>query len=148
MLEERNGLVNEYYSSTMDYPTKSVYNKTLFWSYPQERFTFVFTQPVTQLKQPTIEDYKRVIKDGHNPIVLTASTRPDGLLYVIDGHHKLAAYNSVNKDPVFIHLTRTIASEIDRTLLENRINSFPYGSEEWRALHRWLRRYDEAQRWR
>ncbi len=58
--------------------------------------TLVMTQPSTDLDEDTVVEYECAIRDGQRPLVLTTSVEGGWCEFVLDGHHKLKAYESLD----------------------------------------------------
>lgn len=64
-----------------------------FYSYNE---TYILTQARAKLNTETVAKYKSLIKSGKSPVVITISTSASYAAFVIDGHHKLEAYDQLN----------------------------------------------------
>ncbi len=89
--------------------------------YPPESL-ICFTQSETTINNARIEYYKRIIESGKRPIViLTDAEYSEGnqLLethfFIVDGHHKILAYNQLGIEPRVLSITRRLVglNEID-----------------------------------
>lgn len=68
--------------------------------YPFEDYVLIMTQPEIQINQERVEFYKQLIQKGGRPKVITFQVEfPDEYdempLFVLDGHHKTLAYDSL-----------------------------------------------------
>jgi hypothetical protein len=64
-------------------------------------FVFIATQAQDKYDRNRIDYFKKRILECYNPIALTATL--DGeVCYVLDGHHKLKAYEELNVTPTFV----------------------------------------------
>ena len=62
------------------------------WFYPDDAISLVSTQPACSISPVVVERYLRSIECGERPVVVTASAHGAWSEFIIDGHHKLAAY--------------------------------------------------------
>ena len=72
---------------------------------------FVATQPRSSLCSSTIERFERFIESGRRPLaiigtVLNQDEEPTYMSYVIDGHHKLTAYQRTGHNPWVLEISR------------------------------------------
>lgn len=85
-------------------------------------FTFLLTQPTDSLDKKRIEHYVEMIQSGKRPKLLTASSSWSSVFYVLDGHHKLAAYIQLRQPPSFIDVARLDAPQLDFDPFEKFFN--------------------------
>lgn len=74
--------------------------------YPFDEHSLVFTRPTETLNQERIAYFAKRIEDGFRPIALTASVEKGWCNFVLDGHHKLQAYQLAKTDPSLIDVCR------------------------------------------
>jgi hypothetical protein len=76
------------------------------WWYDHEGLVLVPTDSWPPRDGATVRRYReRIELDGARPAVITLSPQPDSeIAYVLDGHHKLAAYRQAELDPLVIRL--------------------------------------------
>lgn len=96
----------------------------------------MFTQPIESLNPERIKHYEDLIKKGERPVAIAIrvmiskqededsyqDTSYNSTKYVLDGHHKLVAYQNLGIDPSFILINRTsngTINEYDETFLPN-----------------------------
>jgi hypothetical protein len=72
----------------------------------------VLTQPVGSLDGARVAFFQDEIRAGRRPVVLTASAEGAWCEFVIDGHHKLAAYERQRVRPAVLGIVRWQAPEI------------------------------------
>lgn len=75
------------------------------WYYPYGN-TFVPTQAAKDLDKGTVERYVLEISGGARPLVVTASVEGGWCEFVIDGHHKLEAYNRLKVAPNVLNIAK------------------------------------------
>lgn len=91
-------------------------------TYYQTRDILLWTQPASKINQKRIAHYKELIKAGKRPIAVIASMEfafedivhySPG--YILDGHHKIAAYLQLGIAPIVINIHRLVNNwtEID-----------------------------------
>ncbi|HRG90215.1 MAG TPA: hypothetical protein PLW44_14410 [Chitinophagales bacterium] len=89
--------------------------------YPPESL-ICFTQSEAAINNARVEYYKRMIESGKRPIViLTDAQYSEGNqlvethFFIVDGHHKILAYNQLQIDPRVLSITRQLGglNEID-----------------------------------
>jgi hypothetical protein len=66
---------------------------------------FVMTQSIESICEDRVNYYKKLIIEGYRPKIVSLSSSLDNSadFYVIDGHHKLIAYNQLKEDPVTLN---------------------------------------------
>jgi len=96
----------------------------------------MFTQPFETLDPDRIKHYEEEIKKGERPMAIAIrvmigkqesedsyqDTSYNSTKYILDGHHKLVAYQNLNIKPNFILINRTnngTANEYDESALPN-----------------------------
>ena len=81
--------------------------------YPWELDYLVPTQAWPVTDWGTVARYRKLIAHGHRPVVL--ALRADDSPYsgfVLDGHHKLAAYQDLREPPVLVRIARIDAPKL------------------------------------
>lgn len=80
-------------------------------------FRFIATQPAGQLEPERVTYYENLIKSGAAPIAFVLSGECPGDVesapFVLDGHHKLQAYENLKQSPKILWLTKIYPSEKD-----------------------------------
>jgi uncharacterized protein (TIGR02996 family) len=97
-------------STTLEYPANAV--GELVGYYPADDHHLVCTQKLESLNAGRVAYYRERIRAGRRPIVLTASAEDAWCQFVIDGHHKLAAYNREQVRPTILGIVRWQAPAI------------------------------------
>jgi hypothetical protein len=86
--------------------------------YPYGR-NLAATQPADTLNRTRIDYYKDQIRSGVCPVAVSITVE-DGLVdYIIDGHHKLAAYKALDIPPTFLRIARVNAPELPVTTIDD-----------------------------
>lgn len=75
--------------------------------------TYVATERRDLLSPQRVEFYVSAIRRGHRPIVFAAATTESNTAFVIDGHHKLAAYESLRLSPLVLDICREAPPRLD-----------------------------------
>jgi uncharacterized protein (TIGR02996 family) len=102
--------------------------------YPSSEFNLVCTQTRESLDEERVAFYRKHIRAGRRPVVLTVAAEGAWCEFVIDGHHKLAAYDRERVRPAVLGIVRWQAPEIS---LEEGIGFLPArhpGVREYRRL--------------
>jgi uncharacterized protein (TIGR02996 family) len=86
--------------------------------YPVGQRNLVCTQPSERLDEGRVVYYRERVRAGRRPVVVTASAEGAWCEFVIDGHHKLAAYRLEGVRPSILCIERWHASGIS---LEERL---------------------------
>lgn len=89
--------------------------------YPDSR-NLLCTQPRERLDPPRVNLFRDRIQAGQRPIVLTTSTEEAYCEFVIDGHHKLAAYIEEMVPPAVLSIVRCDSPGVS---LEEGLEFFP-----------------------
>lgn len=84
----------------------------LFEYYPVRCRNLVCTQVSESLDAGRVEFFRERIRAGFRPVVLITSAERTYGDFVIDGHHKLAAYRQERVQPAILSITREGAPEI------------------------------------
>jgi uncharacterized protein (TIGR02996 family) len=79
--------------ATLEYSGGSSADRELVGYYPADQHNLVCTQTRESLDEERVAFYREQIRAERRPIVLTASAEGAWCEFVIDGHHKLAAYH-------------------------------------------------------
>ncbi len=80
--------------------------------YPYEDI-LISTQPSIQLNEEAVLQHMKSIKAGKKPKLITASVHQNiQTMYVLDGHHKLEAYQRLEQNPHVIHIISVSAQPI------------------------------------
>lgn len=91
-------------------PTEAA--RELFGYYPYRWHNLVCTQMSESLDAGRVEYFRERIRAGARPLVLTVSAEQTYSNFVIDGHHKLAAYHQERIQPAILSIDREAAPEI------------------------------------
>jgi hypothetical protein len=65
---------------------------------------FICTQPQEYLDEEVVSNWEQSIKEGARPLVLVAGLYREESLFVLDGHHKLKAYQRLQIEPHIIEI--------------------------------------------
>lgn len=84
--------------ATLEHPGRSATDRELVGYYPADR-NLVCTQAREALNEGRVAFFREQIRAGRRPLVMTASAERAWCEFVIDGHHKLAAYNQEKVRP-------------------------------------------------
>ena len=68
--------------------------------------TLVLTLPSTELDNERVSHFEATITSGVRPVIVAASAQDSWCAYVIDGHHKFAAYSRLNIRPTVLTVSR------------------------------------------
>lgn len=98
------------------------------------------TATQTYLDQAKVEEYKIAIHRGDRPIVVLLKIKGSNDIFLLDGHHKLTAYNALKVVP--------------QTLLITKLDTKPMRQEEGSEILQqlglqdkdWLRKYSNEKR--
>jgi uncharacterized protein (TIGR02996 family) len=93
-------------AATLEYPDRPGADRELVGYYPADQRNFVCTQPSESLDEGRVTYYREQVRAGRRPVVLTASAEGAWCEFVIDGHHKLAAYNREGVRPAVLGIVR------------------------------------------
>jgi hypothetical protein len=99
-------------------------NHELLNYYPGDELNLVCTQARESLNEERVAFYRSQIRAQERPIVLTASARETWCEFVIDGHHKLEAYNEERVKPAILGIVRWQAPAIS---LKEGLSFLPRG---------------------
>lgn len=115
----------EYENVHMDYISE---NNSKIYNYhflDYNEYNFMFTQSPKLISSNRIEYYKKLINDGVKPkiIVLGNCNSQNPTYYILDGHHKLLAYLSLNQPCEFITIMKTSIEE-EKNISDNLFNDY------------------------
>ena len=83
----------------------------------------VLTQSPDSLNSDRVAHFAELIESGKRPIILAVTTNEAWCDYVIDGHHKFAAYKQLNTQPMVFTATRveppTLPNDTFSTYFDN-----------------------------
>jgi uncharacterized protein (TIGR02996 family) len=116
------------------YPSST--NQELMGYYPSEDRNIVCTQSRESLNENRVAFYCEQIRAQQRPIVLTTSAECAWCEFVIDGHHKLEAYNRQQVKPSVLNIIRWQAPAIS---LKEGLRFMPRGhrgDKEYRRMKR------------
>jgi uncharacterized protein (TIGR02996 family) len=111
-------------------------NRELVDYYPFGLRNLIGTQTRESLDADRVAFYRKQIRRGQRPIVLTTSAETPWCEFVIDGHHKLAAYTEQQVKPTILNIDRWTAPAIS---LKEGIGFLPGGHPgvaEYRRMKR------------
>ena len=80
---------------------------------------YMLTQPEATLDSTRIAHYCDLIREGKRPVIVTISISKDADQYVLDGHHKLAAYRRLQVPSRYLNLVRVDPPPADFNLPRN-----------------------------
>jgi uncharacterized protein (TIGR02996 family) len=110
--------------ATLEYASQSSANRGPVGYYPAEQRILVCTQTRESLDVERVAFYRKQIRAQQRPIVLTTSAEGAWCEFVIDGHHKLEAYNQEGVQPAILGIVRWKAPTIS---LEEGLRFLPRG---------------------
>jgi uncharacterized protein (TIGR02996 family) len=119
--------------ATLEYSRRSSANRELVEYYPVEDRNLVHTQTRESLNEERVAFYREQIRARRRPIVLTTSAEGAWCEFVIDGHHKLEAYNRQQVRPAVLGIVRWQAPAIS---LEEGLRCLPRGHRGAREYRR------------
>ncbi len=99
-------------AATLEHPGRASAREELDQYYPAYQRSLIGTQASESLNEEQVTYFQGMIRDGLRPIVLTISAEGSWCEFVIDGHHKLAAYRRVHTEPTILSIVRVQAPEI------------------------------------
>jgi uncharacterized protein (TIGR02996 family) len=94
------------------------------WYYPSEQRNLVCTQKPEGLNEERVALHCEQIRAKKRPIVVTTTTEGARCEFVIDGHHKLKAYNRLGVKPALLVIVRWDTPSIS---LEEGLKFLPQG---------------------
>ena len=103
---------------------RTVADRELVEYYPADQLNLVCTQRSESLDEERVAYFRKQIRAEQRPIVLTASAEGAWCEFVIDGHHKLAAYDREQVRPAVLGIVRWQAPGIS---LEEGLGCLPPG---------------------
>jgi hypothetical protein len=83
-----------------------IHNQRGWWYSWDERIELVPTDQWPPRDNDTVRQYRHRVRDGVRPAVVLLRPPGEGPAYVIDGHHKLAAYVAEGIPPTVIDIRR------------------------------------------
>lgn len=98
----------------------------------------VFTQAVDALHPDRVAYHLNRIRDGQRPIALTATVEEGLCEFVIDGHHKLSAYEAANVKPHWISVCRLDAPQLAADAFSRYIGARHPKAKHYRKVKRWF----------
>jgi uncharacterized protein (TIGR02996 family) len=93
-------------ATTLEYSARSAAEQELIVYYPADHHHLVCTQMRESLDEGRVAYFCKQIRAGRRPIVLTTSAEGAWCEFVIDGHHKLAAYDREGMRPTVLGIVR------------------------------------------
>ncbi|MER5777486.1 hypothetical protein ABT144_25000 [Streptomyces sp. NPDC002039] len=118
--------------------------------YAEEDLALLTTDHWPPRHEAVVRDYARRIRSGGLPVLVALRPSPAGLVgYLLDGHHKLAAYQRAGVSPLILWLTPQQPKPFRHEDYERAREAFPAGhaDRERRSLERVLAYIrDEARR--
>ncbi len=117
----------------IEYNSDWDFEKSFDQFYPSE-FNLVFTQSLEHLNPVRVNYYIARIKADHCPIAITATASNGRCEFVIDGHHKLAAYNQLREDPAFISISRRNAPPLSTKTFDYYFSSKHPKADHYRRV--------------
>jgi uncharacterized protein (TIGR02996 family) len=122
--------------AVLECSNQSITNGELEGYYPAEDRSLVGTQPRESLDAERVAHYRTLISARQRPIVLTTSAERAWCEFILDGHHKLAAYTEQRVQPAILNIVRWSAPAISR---DEGISFLPRG-------HRGIKEYRRMKR--
>jgi uncharacterized protein (TIGR02996 family) len=119
--------------ATLEYSDRSSANRELVEYYPVELRNLVCTQKRESLNEKRVAFFRKQIRARQRPIVLTTTAEGAWCEFVIDGHHKLEAYNRERVKPAILNIVRWGAPAIS---LEVGLRCLPRGHRAVREYRR------------
>lgn len=136
------GLANNLRLANSNPIVRDSYNRNLLPMHEQHLYAFtegfydgftryfVFTQPTEQLDQETIAMYREKIESGMRPFAIVCNGEIPGEPYaghnsadfILDGHHKLMAYQELKIKPPVFFITKLYADRSDYDFHEETIS--------------------------
>jgi uncharacterized protein (TIGR02996 family) len=126
--------------TTLEYSEQSSANRELVQYYPADLRHLVCTQTRESLDEKRVAYFRKQIRAGRRPTVLTVAAEGAWCEFVIDGHHKLAAYSLARVKPTILSIVRWQAPEIS---LNEGLGWLPRGHpgvSEYRRVKKYLGR--------
>ena len=118
---------------TLEYVRRPNADRELVEYYPADVRNLVCTQTRESLDEERVAYYQEQLRARRRTIVLTASAEGAWCEFVIDGHHKLAAYNRERVRPAVLGIVRWQAPGIT---LEEGLGCLPRGHPGVREYRR------------
>lgn len=84
------------------------------WYWPAQGQALVVTDRWPPHDRATVDAYASRISGGARPAAVTVRPPGGGPRYLIDGHHKLAAYRRTGVAPLLVEITREQAVPLRR----------------------------------
>ena len=111
------------------------------WSYPRDGYNhrspvLLLTQWEMALSDETIERYVVAINRGEYPALISMGAKDVPARFLLDGHHKMAAYRKCGKVPVVLHIEAEQMSALlpELTIDENQSSDELLARLEKRAI--------------
>lgn len=94
-------------------------NKFTYWTYPSCDEMHLFTRSVNTIDQDRVAYYADLIANGERPKVVVYSNfnnleDDETPHYIIDGHHKLLAYEQLRINIPCVYISKNISTELSR----------------------------------
>ena len=101
--------------------TNNIIDYTTAWFLELNTIPIVATQPLSAIDQDRVKFFEGEIKQGKHPFVIVFNCAQKDLDYnetqsdhfVLDGHHKLLAYQNLNIYPAIVEITHLPESKVD-----------------------------------
>lgn len=81
----------------------------------------ILTQPTDALDPERVAHFRQSLRDGLRPIAITATVEHGWCEFVLDGHHKLRAYQLEGRSPSFASICRLDAPRLDEHSFDSLI---------------------------
>ena len=85
----------------------------------------------TFLDETIVSEYKEQIQKGERPIAVLIKIENSWVIYVIDGHHKFAAYNQLNVNPKVLLISKLDAKDIQLEEGISTLKKLGLKNEKW-----------------
>jgi hypothetical protein len=119
--------------AVLERPDSTRANRELGGYYPFDDRNLICTQARESLDERQVAHFQEQILAQRRPLVLTASAEDAWCEFVIDGHHKLAAYDTTHVNPSILSIIRWQAPAIR---LEEGLGCLPAGHPGGQAYRR------------
>jgi hypothetical protein len=117
-----------------EYPGEALnqdFKEDIGWFYPLYP-SVIATRPKRFLNHERIKFYEASLTRGQRPIVITASVIEGYARFVIDGHHKLQAYENLNIAPRVLQIVKQVESFVTEEDIEAFLSTYPNAAKHYR----------------
>jgi hypothetical protein len=92
----------------------------------------ITTRPKRSLNQERVKVYESDLKKRQRPIVITTSVKDGWAEFVIDGHHKLQAYQNLKIAPRVLQIVKQVESFVTEEDIEAFLSTYPNAAKHYR----------------